>query len=276
MTLCARWNLGIRTAARATICSAVLTLLGPATVQAAFVEVDDFEGLTLGALNGQNGWTTSNAGFVVAADPVNGLNSVMRITSGTPSDQTAYKAIPGIVNSSTAATLFFRARKDAGVVNMSWGASDVATPTVNFGDYETQFNIQDTSSNTLQVRNGSNFGPVDAFADNVWYDLWMVIDNNANTYEAYIQGGAFGSVTQLDLVGPVTEFGFRNGGANDLIRALIRNGANHNANFYIDDVYLDLAGQNLANPSAVPEPSTWLLLGLSSLGLYVARRRKYG
>lgn len=245
----------------------------PLSAQGAFVPVETFEGLTNGALNGQNGWTATNAGYVVGADPADAGNQVMVVSAGT-AEHTAYKAMSAITNSSTASTLFFRVRR-AGQVNMSWGTSDVAAPGV-FNDFESQLNIQNGSTSTLRVRSAGFAEPVDAFAVDTWYSTWMVINNSTDTYEVYMQGGALGSVTKLDdddgaNIGN-SVFGFRNGAAtNDLATLLIRNGSSHTADFFVDDIYLDTTGQNLSNP--VPEPTCVAPAAVAGMALLARRRR---
>jgi len=161
---------------------------------------------------------------------------------------------------------------------VSWGASDLAAPTVGFGDYETQLNIQDGTTTTLRARDSGVAEAVETFGADTWYSTWFVIDNSTNSYEVWMQGGSLAVPTKLDDNDGAnlgnTVFGFRNGpAANDLVTALLRTGTNHNSNFYIDDIYLDTSGANLANP--VPEPSAMLVsvLGVFTAGCYFHRRR---
>jgi hypothetical protein len=165
-----------------------------------------------------------------------------------------------------------------GQVNVSWGASDLAAPTA-FGDFEAQLNIQDGSTTLLRVRDGGVAEPLETFATNTWYSTWLVINNLDNNYEVWMQGGALAVPTKLDdNDGPNignTLFGFRNGAAtNDLVSAFLRTGGNHNSNFYVDDIYLDVTGQNLSNPAAIPEPSAVALIGCVVLVAgYFGKRR---
>jgi gliding motility-associated-like protein len=85
--------------------------------------------------------------------------------------------------------------------------------------------------------------------DSTWYDLWFVIDNNAETFKLYIGGGNFTGITQiLTLPGsfnstPETEagiFSFRNQateGPLTALKALIRTGARCYAPIYVDDLF---------------------------------------
>ena len=94
------------------------------SANAAFVLVEDFDGLTLGDLNGQNGWTASATTIDVAVDPADPLNQVYQTPTASGN---ARKAFGSIANNSTG-TLFFRFRS-TGTVNYSAGASDVAAAT---------------------------------------------------------------------------------------------------------------------------------------------------
>jgi hypothetical protein len=213
-----------------------------------FQRLDDFESLTVGSLDSQNGWTTSSSSVAVAADPVDPTNQVLRLTS---TNQVVYKPLL-ISNANTASTLFFRMRRD-GQTNFSAGTSDIATPTTNFADYETQLNLQDgtgtsTPVDQLNVRDGGTFRALDTWLDNTWYDVWMVVNNASNTYQVFMQGGNLAEQTQLDA-GALTTFGFRNGAAaNPLVQFLLRTGNNHIGASYVDDIYLDTTGVNLDLP----------------------------
>ncbi len=206
-----------------------------------FTLVDDFEALNLGALGGQGGWSTSAANVTVGIDPANAENQVMRQTTDSVR---AWKTM-NIPNGSTA-TVFFRMRRD-GIVNISAGTSDIAVPTTNFADFETQVNNQNDA--LLKVRAGAAFLDVDAFADATWYSIWMVVDNAADTYKVYMKGGALAQQTLLDSATAQTVFGFRNGSAaNALVNFYARTGSATTGIWSIDDVYL-ATGQNLGDPS---------------------------
>jgi hypothetical protein len=92
--------------------------------------------------------------------------------------------------------------------------------------------------------------------------------------------GAPHQITTITGAGALgsTSFGFRNGAAaNDLITANFGNGAIATANAVnFDDIYVDLSGQNLANPVAagVPEPMSMGLLGVAGAIATMRRGRR--
>jgi hypothetical protein len=173
-----------------------------------------------------------------------------------------------------------------GGVNISAGLSDEVNPAL-FGGYEAQLNAQhntvDTSS--FKVRDAGVFDDLGAgsFASDSWYNVWMIVNNSANTYELWIDQGIYGTpgfalTHVLDPNGGAGDFtfGFRNGAAaNPLITAIFAMGGSTPAltgSLIVDDVYVDTAGQNLINPT-IPEPSTALLMGSAAL-VGLGRRRR--
>lgn len=206
-----------------------------------FTLFENFDGLNAGALDGQGGWTTSGATATVANDPANVENQVM---SQTGTNVRAWKAL-AIPNGETA-TVFYRMRRE-GLVDASFGTSDVVTPSTAYSDFETQLNVQ--NDDVLNVRDAGSFDAVDTFSDNTWYDVWMVIDNASNTYEVYLKGGALTERTLLDA-GAQTVFGFRNGSASNAIANFFsRTGSVATGSLLLDDLYLS-DGENFANPAS--------------------------
>jgi hypothetical protein len=232
----------------------ILTLVAMITVtgrtEAQFVLIDNFQKQSVGELSGQNGWTAigDNAALVkVVADPTSAANRVLQY-SAKAEGVAAYKSI-SIPNANTVSTLFFRMRRTPGEVNMNWGATDVAGPK-EFADYEAQVNMQVVDTLNLRVRDRNAFVEVTPFAADTWYKTWVVINNSADTYEVFVQGGALGTATQM-AAGGKTVFTFRNGqAANDLVNVFFRTNPPHTADFLIDDIYVDTAARNLGDPTA--------------------------
>jgi hypothetical protein len=229
-------------------------------LQGAFGLIDNFTGLNLGDLNGQNGWVATGA--TVVQDPDAATNLVFGYLGGS-ADRGSFKTVT--IPNGTTATLFFRLRVDSDnnnsatpVLNWAAGMSDVALTSGGgaFADYESQLNQNRDAGNPgfqeLRVRDAGVFAQLETLQSNVWYNIWMVIDNTADTTRVYMQGGQLGVQTLLDDPTGKTAFTFRNGvAANDLVRFLVRVAAAHAGNLYLDDIYLDQAGENLSNPLQV-------------------------
>ena len=228
--------------------------------RAEFEFFEDFDA-ALGNLDGQSGWR-SNQGTVVA-DPDDANNQVAGFLGGT-GDRATYR--PALITDGTTGTLFLRLRvatdnseTTTPVLNWSVGMSDVALAGEGaFGDFESQLNMNRDAGNTIpremRLRDAGAFDPVTELDPAVWYKIWMVIDNAADVTEVFMQGGALATQTQLlGVADGQSAFVFRNSGggtvANDLIRFFVRLTGTHAGSMYLDDLWLDPTGQNLADPS---------------------------
>lgn len=210
---------------------------------ATFQQVETFDGLSLGAVNGQNGWRGSNS-ISVVSDPENSANRVLLVDRG---GVEAYKALPTSIADTSTGTVYFRLRRD-GHVDGFGGSSAQSAPT-DFPTFETQFGSQVTqTANTFMVRDGATFKALgNNFTDRTWHCVWLVANNQANTYEVYVKGGAYTTTTRLEAAGQ-TAFAFRNGGANPLRTFFTRAGEQSAGDYYIDDIYVDATAANLAVP----------------------------
>ncbi len=165
----------------------------------------------------------------------------------------------------TTATLFFRWRlddPDTSGHNKSLivGLSDTDFSGPAYTDYEVQTEMRYGGSQD-DVRfdsvgastNGDDI--VENLVEETWYNVWYVVNNTDDYAELYIQGGVYGSQTQIEDTGGDKTFNFRNGtNDNDMIRLLIRTAhpdLSATAKFYMDDIYIDTSGENL---TAVPIP----------------------
>lgn len=245
-----------------------LTALALMTAQShgAFALLDNFEGKAAGAVNGVDGWTADTADTVFTADPSNAGNMVLSTTrvTGTTS---VFKAIPNIADASTG-TIFFRARAGA-VSDFVLGSSDVANPAGSWNNYEGYMRFTSAGGpNNIDVRNGGGFDTTGTYTPDAWYNVWLVLDNAADTTTLYIGQGTGDASTA------VATGSFRNGTTDPLSTMFIRGNSEGNAGF-VDDIYVDITGANLTNPAptaAIPEPAT-SLLALAGLAFGMRRRR---
>jgi hypothetical protein len=252
-----------------------------------FTLLDDFQGLNLGNVNGQNGWTASSTSGTVVTDPGDAANQLLSVTT---TSANVYKALGAPLSNTSTGTLYYQMKR-GDLVNMSTGLSDVAAPT-GFGDYESQLNVNSLTINPqpIRMRDAAAFDAVqETFASGVAYHVWHVIDNATDTTKLYIQSATAGSPV-LQLNGTQSDFLFRNStttttAANELLTFLVKTGganatdAAHAGPLFIDNIYFDGAGSNLAVPatlisSVVPEPGTLGVAALGAVGLLARRRRR--
>lgn len=151
----------------------------------------------------------------------------------------------------TIGTVFFRFRSSANAGQADWvvGSSDVPDPT-NWTDYEGYVRFSDGGTADdldIDVRDGVGFAEVGSAEPDVWINIWLVLDNSADTTGAYynttpVAATAAGSTSRLNN-------DFRNGTSDKLATLLAINNEPGTIT-YIDDIYLDLSGENLTHPFA--------------------------
>jgi glucose/arabinose dehydrogenase len=248
---------------RAAFAAPILILLAQTSpTDAAWEKLADFEAHTVGTnVSSAGGWVSNGTPTTtpVLLDPTGAANQVLAVQAFTSARVYLNNTTARIPNNSTA-TLFLRFRFN-GQKNYSFGMSDVAAP-ADFGAFESQFN-HNNAANDARMRDAAAFTPLSPASPhqpNTWYNIWMVINNSTDTTTVYIDSttppGA--STSALQSNGAKTAFTFRNSGggtvANDLLSfAVLTGGAGgtdegHNGELYIDDIWIDKAGQNLVNP----------------------------
>ncbi|MEM7131541.1 MAG: PKD domain-containing protein, partial [Chloroflexota bacterium] len=207
-----------------------------------FEKIDDFENIASGGLHGQNGWkTTGNVNVI--SDPHQAGNKVLQ-TSG--HEENAYKALPAQIDNGNTGTLYFRMMRDGGVDGFA-GASGQNAPNT-WDAYEAQFGTNTENASSFRVRDGRSFKDVGQFEANAWHCVWLVIDNQNNSYEAYAQGGSYGNRTKLAVNGQ-SVFTFRNGGNNSLATFLVRTGYATSKSIFVDDIFVDVDSVNFNKPA---------------------------
>lgn len=251
---------------------------------AVFVEVDDFEDgfVTTTDVAGQNGWTKLGSGGVspLITDPTDAGNSAVRFIGGTSGNdkKNLYKAARSGIADEAMGALFLRFYIEDTNSDHTFGLTANDPPaTGQTVELATTIRIDDT---TLEVHDGSNgSGSGGGFKNlatglsgDTWYNLWVLVDNDADTFQVYIEGGAFTTQTKLDDSGDDT-FNFRyGGGANALQNVVLSHNSNGNNDpILFDDIYVDTTTKSLNNP--IPEPGSLALLGLGTLCMLGRSRR---
>ena len=235
------------------LCAAVACLviyMALGTARADFVLVEDLEGLALGPIDGQNGWTAEHETSVVTLDPAGGTNQVLAVTT----DSThLYKS--AMILNGTVRILFLRFQF-AGQQNYSFGMSDHAVPD-RFGDFEVELSMTN-STNELRVNDGGMYDELGTLTPGTWYNVWLLVNNFTDDTEIYLHDRPGDDATtddQLDADGQ-TVFDFRNNSAGNLINFFIKTGGGSGPSgpLYLDDIYVENTDAlNLRNPAAEPD-----------------------
>lgn len=239
-----------------TACCVIALFSGQAFAN--WTNLSDFDSLAVGPLGTQGGWTSdSDALYQVVVDPSDAANQVVEISGG---GGNAYVGLGGGIAEGATGTIFFRAR-NGNPGDLVFGSSDVAAPAA-WGDYEGYMRL---AAGGLDVRDGGGFANGGTYNADEWTNIWLVVDNAADTTTMYSSVGS-------DPAGNAITGGFRNTTTDSLVTANIRAGnAQAGVLGYIDDVYM-ASGADLTNP--VPEPNlAMLLVAAMMLGLFQRRSR---
>ncbi len=220
------------------------------TAVASFQVVDNFESLTNGAVNGQNGWAAESSTIDVVSTSFGGVTT--KALENGSSSTGASVALPTSLTTGSTGTLYFEFKTSSLTAGQSFGLSDTTTLT-DFDDYGPQMALNGSGNFVAAGGTSGNhqFDQSASIATGTVYKIWMVVDNNTQTWSGYIQGGAFTSQTQLtSSSGTVTSFAFRTGGSSGTMSAfLFRHGGGTDNALEIDNVYFDAAGSNLISPA---------------------------
>lgn len=226
-------------ATAATVLCATLLAAPAGADEHDFAELLTFEGYSRDALDGQDGWTASPEAQVIA-DPLDANNQVLEMVGGGLS---AYRAIDEVAPGETG-TVFFRFMRND-TVDTSFGVTDVRDPS-DYADSRAYVNNQ--NNDTMLVRDGEDFAPIGAWAQDVWQCVWLVVDNEADQVAVYSQGGAYEELTRLPQEAE-EQFGFRESVDAALDRFFWINGADSDGRLMLDDVAVAPTGQNLTIPT---------------------------
>lgn len=206
--------------------------------------LEDFDSLTVGPIDGQNGWSGTNNPRV-QTDPVDSGNQMLLMDE--PETRT-YKSLPSeIPDSSAGSSLFFRLRREDSIDGFG-GLSDVTMPDV-WGDYEAQFGGRSEHASLFSIRDDNNFVTSNSlFNSHRWYCVWIIVNNSADSYEIYVQGDQFEEQTQIQTGSGQSTFKFRNGGSESIKTFYGRMASTFDGVTMIDDVYVSPEKINLSKP----------------------------
>jgi hypothetical protein len=159
--------------------------------------------------------------------------------------------VTNIANGSTS-SYYFQISSSETTPDVSFGLSDLAAPgRGDFNDFEVQIALtSDANGLRIGARNGGTavLDLVTGLSANTWYDIWVIVDNNKDTYDLY-----FGTGLNPDRIADATRiannYGFRNGtNANDLVTFMNLANCNDSLSARVDNIYYH-AG-DVAPPSA--------------------------
>jgi hypothetical protein len=227
--------------------------------QAGFLLFEDFNSLSPGFINGQQGWVDSASNGRVVADPLNPANQVIAITN---SQANVYRALGSLTLSNiVTGTLHFRMLWPGTGFSTYAGLTDIPTPTPGtVADYEPHVRCEPAAPAVFKARDAGAYDALVTLESNVWYQFWMVVDNSRDLFRLYIQGGVFSQQTQLfGIADGEVWFTFRNttgDGFNTntapqsaaLVCFNLKTTSSHVGPYYVDDVFIDPVAANLSNP----------------------------
>ena len=225
------------------------------SAQAAFQAVETFDNLTLGNINGQNGWSVSLTSGEVVLDPAGGNNQALKVlTESGTLDKAA------TITRGTTRMLFLRLRfEEHG--RYSFGLSFASNPK-EYIDFQPELGMAAATasdpSDDFRVANGLSteiYDVLTTLVPGTWYNIWVLVNNTSDNYEVWLNadpGGDAQDSDQLENSAAESLFGFRTVPRTDLVNFFIKTGGGDSpvdGQFYLDDIYLeDTDDTNLSNP----------------------------
>lgn len=244
-------------------------LLQP-TCESGFCLIEDFDDLANGSIRDQGEWITNppgeKDGALVVDTPVPDFSgkALRSEPNGVLWRGSAYHPLGGnAIRQGDTGTLFFRASTEIpGRSYTHIGLTDLAAPRINSGntgeltiyeDFEVHFSF---GVQGFRVKDGQDslfLTNLEPLAGQV-YDIWLVADNQADTYQVYIGGGQY-LTPQLGTVDGQATFKFRNGSNTaDLVTfEVLSSPSRPTSTVHIDDIHVDPDTRNLNSPLTGPD-----------------------
>lgn len=245
-----------------------LMLCGVLSGMSPAVLVDDFNGYSIGTVDAVTAnWKGigSPALSVIRQDPLNAGNRVLGVTEGQNTGVYGILSGDAVIPNGATKTVFFRilTTVSSGTApNTAFGLIDLNVPPPNcWADISTFVRI---INGGIQARNGTadSWGPARPVAANMWYNVWIVTNHSAKTFELYVNEGSEGA-TGVDKVGGV--YAFRSVHNNALDRFVTHSWGTSQILF--DDIVV-MNGVDLSNPplSDIPDDPVFIIRTLIENG----------
>ena len=218
--------------------------------------VDDFEGYSVESYNGgstaflaNGGPWQSNTGGGTGLVAVEDDGSTQHLAFGWSSGQRgASRSVNPIADGSTG-TFYFRVRTTDGSPDVSYGLSDIVSGgSYGYGDFEVQIGLVNNNGPILGARDGGSFNQIVNLDPDTWYDIWLVVDNETDTYDAYY--GTTGDPNDIAVaIQFADDFGYRNGAASNDLGTFLTLSNNHgDRQAHLDEIF---QGTFLPGPTVI-------------------------